>query len=168
MIITDLEIAKKRPNAKYVFKQILKYPSRYELIQHEGADVQNFPAVYTKDPKKGDNLKGKKYIGKRKYDSVEKYEYALELNGCRIFTGYNVNMAYPTKAYGDDKNPHGLNRNDAILIHLLDGENIEVYFFFDLRDIAKTLWQKWCENKLCMTVDTIPTVKEKPADGQNV
>lgn len=155
MNISDL-----RPNAKYVFKQIAGLNSRYELISHIGADIQNFPAIYTRNPKKGI-----KYIGKRKYDTVNKYDFALELAGGRMFTGFNVSPTYPTMAYGDDKNPKGLNRNDAILIKL-NGEIIEIYFFFNQKESAKQLWELWTTNNLCMTVKEIP--KEKPADGQNV
>lgn len=150
-----------KPNAKYVFKQIQGLSSRYELISHEGADVPNFPAIYVKNPKKGIEVKGKKYIGKRKYETVEKYEYALELAGGKMFTGYNIDKDFPNWAYGDDKNPKGLNRNDAILIKL-DGDIIEVYFFFGLKDSAKSIWESATGDEQILTVDPIFTQKENP------
>ena len=47
-------------------------------------------------------------------------------------------------------------------------EKLTIYFFFEQGNRANEIFDLWTAGKICMTVDTIPTVKEKPADGQNV
>ena len=84
----------------------------------------------------------------------------------RLFTGVNFDTLTPCKTFGDSRN---MGRNDAVLFEFSkDMEKLTIYFFFEQGNRANEIFDLWTAGKICMTVDTIPTVKEKPADGQNV
>lgn len=158
-----------KPNARYDFLHN-GTSTRYVLQNHCGESVKDFPATW----KVGKN-KGKQYIvfrptvtPPRKGHRYFTHSFSLGKIGKseRLFTGVNFDTLTPCKTFGDSRN---MGRNDAVLFEFSkDMEKLTIYFFFEQGNRAKEIFDLWTAGKICMTVDAIPTVKEKPADGQNV
>ena len=166
-----------KPNAKYEFLHN-GTSTRYVLQNHCGEFIKDFPATW----KVGTN-KGKQYIvfrptvtppkaGHRRFThSFSLGTETIIINGKKktkdkVFTGVNFDTLTPYKTFGDSKN---MGRNDAVLFEFSkDMEKLTIYFFFEQGNRANEIFDLWTAGKICMTVDAIPTVKEKPVDGQNV
>lgn len=157
-----------RPTSIYIFRQSENAKSAYILENQIGNPIENFPSVYVQ----GKNS-GKKYIiydnhlqpyrkGQRNFAKNLFFHKVIDGKKEKVnLTGFNTSIEFPCKAYGDCKNPKGLNLNDAVLIELSpDDKIITLYFFTGQGDNAQLLWERWTAGKLCLVAETI-SIAEK-------
>lgn len=116
--------------------------SRYALTAHYGEDFENFPPVYKNGIKKG-----KQYIGLRKtmsYVSSRLYQYMLELNDSRTFTGFN-DTDFENKSFGDSRS---INVDDVVLIETDKKYFIRLYFVERKGRKAKDIFNEWVKSEV--------------------
>jgi hypothetical protein len=110
------------------------------LLEHSGADIPNFPAVWKQ---KGHPHQGEKYIVFREVQDTrpgKRFTHALSLEKNRMCTGFRFLLK--NTAYGD----YG---NDALLIEFSeDRTKLSIWFFEGKKDKAYFLFEKWMEGKM--------------------
>src|SRR5574344_946358 len=154
-----------RPVTKYTFTKSANNKSAYILSEHVGNDIKDFPAMYgNRGDKKGEN----KNCGYIRYGvwrvprnkNKRQFDMCLELANSKCFTGVNINRESPCRTYGDDKN---LKLNDCVLIEFSkDMQTMTIYFYKDMADSQKDLYELWNIGKLSTTVECnyLPLEKE--------
>ena len=133
-----------RPDSIYVFEKCPAAHTRYKLIEHTGADVPNFPAVWLVNCKGG--KKGERYVGYRNKVTQKiggrHFDFALELDGGRIVTGLNFTPEFPGRSCGDFN-------GDGLLVEFSDsGNHLTVWFFEGMANQKQSLFQKWISGEI--------------------
>ena len=146
-----------RPDAVYTFEKCPAAPTRFKLIEHTGADVPNFPAVWKVNSPGG--KKGEQYVGFR--DKVVQkpggrhWDYAIELwkekyltesgkpaTKTKQCTGFNFDPKFPGKSCGDYEG-YGL-----LIKFSDDWRRLTIWFFEGMANQKQSLFQKWVAGEM--------------------
>jgi hypothetical protein len=137
-----------KPDAKYIFEKIPEAATRYILRKHSGADIPNFPALWTM---KTHRYYGEKYICFKNTDPTipgQRFTHCLCLERDRMIVFFNFNSRFPSKARGSYA-------NDAILIEYnKETTTLTLLFFINKSSQVCSLFNKWTAGELEEKVET--------------
>jgi hypothetical protein len=137
-----------KPYAKYVFEKIPEAATRYILREPSGADIPDFPAIWTL---KTHRYCGEKYIGFKPTDQSipgQRFTHCLCLERNRMIVFFNFRPRFPNQSWGSYA-------NDAILIKRNKKTAVLTLLFFkDMKDESYSLYKEWTAGNLDELVET--------------